>query len=133
MTDYEDLERMLSDSELEFYIECVDHVPVLIADLRAARAERDRLLDYDVLNGTLAKEVEHLRAEVERLKRVEAAVCGFVSEDEGAVLVHPGTYDEITRLDVPTDTWETLCGAADEAHNAALDRSEAKRLEDLNG
>jgi len=43
--------------------------------------------------------------------RLEAAVDRFLSEDEGAVLVHPGTDEDNVRLDVPTDTWEGLCEA----------------------
>ena len=39
------------------------------------------------------------------------AVARFLSEDEGAEIVHPGTDDENTRLDVPTETWEQLCAA----------------------
>jgi len=44
-------------------------------------------------------------------RAVVAAVARLLSEDEGAVLVHPGTNDETVRLDVPLDTWEELCDA----------------------
>jgi hypothetical protein len=49
-----------------------------------------------------------------RLKPLLDAACMFLcGEDMSAEVLHPGTDDIMTRLDVPTPTWEDLCDAVD--------------------
>lgn len=45
--------------------------------------------------------------------QIREALAQFFSENMGAVVVHPGTDEETTRIDVSTPAWDDLCMAAD--------------------
>lgn len=75
----------------------------LIDELKAWRmVDEQKLIDA-------GEELAHIR-----LKPLADAALTFLSGDgEGAEVVSPGTDDDMTRLDVPTPTWEDLCDAVD--------------------
>jgi len=77
----------------------------LIREFRAARlGEQTPVMPVSPVHGILSPARDGLLD----------AVREFLGEDMGCVIVHPGTDEDMTRLDVPTPTWEALHLAMDD-------------------